>query len=76
MPVTPAEMDAIAIKAAEQVWQRWKIAGPGGELLTLQATLQHLLAATPPAASTSAAPIDVAALVKAINDDAAKRMAV
>jgi hypothetical protein len=67
MPLTPAEMDAIAIKAADQVWNRFKVNG-----LTLTQVLGTLLAAKP--AVPVAGAVDVAAIAKAVNDDAAKRL--
>jgi hypothetical protein len=67
MPLTPAEMDAIAIKAANQVWNRFKVNG-----LTLTQVLGTLLAAKPAVPAGGA--VDVAAIAKAVNDDAAKRL--
>ena len=47
--MTPAEQDAIAIKTAIQVWQRFTVNG-----LTLQAALSRLVAASDPAALAAA----------------------
>jgi len=81
MPVTPAEMDAIAIKAAEQVWQRFKVRGIASELATLQTALTRILAASDktlaaasPVTTTGGAPIDVAAIAKAVADEQARRL--
>jgi len=80
MPLTTAEKQEIAVMAAEQVWRRFKIRGTATELATLQTALTRILAASDktlaaPVTSAGGGSIDVAALAKAINDDAAKRMA-
>jgi hypothetical protein len=49
MPLTSAEIDYIAIKAADQVWHRFTVNG-----LTLQAALSRLVAASDPAALAAA----------------------
>ena len=71
MPLTPAEMDYIAIQAADQVWNRFKIHGPAGDV-SLQTALSQLLNAP---AGTGGATVTAAAIAKAVNDDAAKRLA-
>ena len=67
MPLTPQEKTDIAIAAADQVWNRFKVNG-----LTLTQVLGTLLAAKPAAPVGGA--VDVAAIAKAVNDDAAKRL--
>ena len=73
--VTPAEITAITVGAAEQVWQKYKVRAPDGTLVTLQDALTRLLAAKPATTTAGGVSIDYAALAKAVNDDAAKRLA-
>jgi len=49
MPLTPQEITAITVGAAEQVWHRFTVNG-----LTLQAALGRLVAASDPAALAAA----------------------
>jgi len=79
--MTPAEQDAIAIKTAIQVWQRFTVNG-----LTLQAALGRLVAASDPAAQAAAiakaiAPllpvgttVTAAQIAKAVADEEARRL--
>jgi len=81
MPLTPQEITAITVGAAEQTWQRFTVNG-----LTLQAALGRLVAASDPAAQAAAiakaiAPllpagttVTAAQIAKAVADEEARRL--